>query len=429
MNKASWAMSTLSAAIAAGIAGTAQAAGFQLLEQNASGLGNAYAGSAAVAENASTIYFNPAGMTYLPGFNLSAGVNAIRPSFKFRDNGKSTNPLALGGGSPTGGNGGDAGSWGIVPNAYFSWQLNEKWFVGVGVGAPFGLMTEYDDDWVGQYHSTKFDIKTININPSIAYKVNEQFSMGVGLNWQHIDAQYTKKVVVPASPMGPFLPGDADLNLDGDAWGWNAGIMLQPTEDTRIGVSYRSKMKHTARGDTKIDGYAPGQSLSYDAKAKVNLPDTLILSAQHRLNQRWELLADISWTGWSSIPQLKIQNDGGPTDTLPLDFRDSWRVALGANYQFAPQWKWRFGVAWDQSPVHNASDRPTSLPDNDRWWFSTGVQYQAGKHTSIDVGYTYLYLRDTDIDTDSGDPVTRGRVAGDYRSKGNIFGIQVSTRF
>ncbi|OZI79734.1 OmpP1/FadL family transporter [Bordetella genomosp. 2] len=429
MKKASLALTTLSAALAAAGTGAVHAAGFQLLEQNASGLGNAYAGSAAVAENASTIYFNPAGMTYLPGFNVSAGVNAIWPSFKFRDNGNSRNPLALGGGAPTGGNGGDAGNLGVVPNAYFSWQLTEKWFVGVGVGAPFGLMTEYDDDWVGQYHSTKFDIKTININPSVAYKVNDQFSMGFGLNYQYIDAQYTKKVVVPVTPMGPFLPGDADLNLDGDAWGWNAGIMLQPTEDTRIGLSYRSKIKHKAKGDTDIDGFAPGRSLSYDAKASVDLPDTLILSAAHQLNERWELLADVSWTGWSSIQELKIKNDGGPTDTLPLEFRDSWRVALGANYQFAPKWKWRFGVAWDQSPVHNPSDRPTSLPDTDRWWFSTGVQYQASKDTRIDVGYTYLYLRDTDIDTDSGSALTKGRVAGDYRSKGNILGIQVSTRF
>ncbi|HYG41495.1 MAG TPA: outer membrane protein transport protein, partial [Bordetella sp.] len=170
-------------------------------------------------------------------------------------------------------------------------------------------------------------------------------------------------------------------------------------------------------------------SLSYDAKASVDLPDTLILSGLHRLNERWELLGDISWTGWSSIPELKIKNNGGPTDTLPLEFRDSWRVALGANYQFAPKWKWRFGVAWDQSPVHNPSDRPTALPDTDRWWFSTGVQYQASKDTRIDVGYTYLYLRDADIDTDSGNALTKGRVSGDYSSKGNILGIQVSTRF
>ena len=414
---------------AIGAANSAHAAGFQLMEQNASGLGNAYAGSAAIAENASTIYFNPAGMTYLPGLNVSAGLTAIKPSFKFRDNGDSRNPAALGGGHPAGGNGGDAGHLGLVPNAYFSWQLDEKWFVGLGVGGPFGLMTEYDDDWIGQYHSNKFDIKTVNINPSIAYKVNDQFSMGFGLNWQQIDAQYKKKTVVPLSTQGPFLSGDADVNLDGDAWGWNIGLMLQPTESTRIGLSYRSRMRYHARGDTTVEDFAPGMSLDYDASTRVELPDSLILSAMHQLNERWQLLADISWTGWSSLQELKIKNAGGPTDTLPLDFRDTWRVAIGANYQINSQWKWRFGIAWDQSPVHDPNDRPTSLPDTDRWWFSTGVQYAVNRNTQIDVGYAYLYLRDADIDTDSGNALTKGRVAGDYRSHGHILGVQVSARF
>lgn len=423
MSSKSFALKTLSAvAVCFGSSSLVQAAGFQLLEQNASGLGNAYAGSAAVAENASTIYFNPAGMTYLPGANVSAGVNFIWPSFKFRDNGNSRNPGAMGGGVPTGGNGSDAGNLGVVPNAYFSWQLNDKWFAGIGMGAPFGLMTEYDNNWVGQYHSTKFEIKTININPSIAYKVNDMFSMGAGVNWQRIDAEYTKRAVI-----GAGRAGDAKLELDGDAWGWNIGFMLQPTEDTRIGLSYRSKISHKAKGDTNINTGAG--TIHYDARASVDLPDTLILSGLHKLNDRWELLGDVSWTGWSSIPELKIDNRGGAADTLPLNFRDTWRVAVGANYQFAPQWKWKVGVAFDQSPVHNANDRPTSLPDTNRWWLSTGLQYQATKNTTIDLGYTYLYLKDTDIDTTSGSAMTKGRVAGSYDSKGNIIGLQVSSRF
>jgi long-chain fatty acid transport protein len=137
-----------SLAVLSGVATASHGAGFQLLEQSASGLGNAYAGSAAIAENASTIYFNPAGMTYLPGVNVSGGATAIRPSFKFRDNGLSRGPLALGG-APSTSNGGDAGSWGVVPNAYMSWQINDRWFAGVGLGAPFGLKTEYEDDWAG----------------------------------------------------------------------------------------------------------------------------------------------------------------------------------------------------------------------------------------------------------------------------------------
>lgn len=432
MRKHLVAINALSALLAGAYGNGAHAAGFQLLEQNASGLGNAYAGSAANPENASTIYFNPAGMTYLPGGNVSAGASAVKPSFKFRDNGNSRNPGVLGGGVPTGGNGGDAGNLGVVPNAYLSWQLAEKWWVGVGMGAPFGLMTEYDSGWVGQYHSNKFEITTVNINPSVAYKVSDQLSLGVGVNWQRIDAEYAKKTVVPLAP-GLFSNGDARLKMHGDAWGWNAGIMLQPTEATRIGVSYRSTMKQTAKGNTDINDIAlPGgatTAASYAAEASVTLPDSLIFSVSHQLNPQWELLGDISWTGWSSLKSLNIENRGGPTDSLPLDFRDTWRVALGANYQFAAQWKWKFGVAFDQSPVHRASDRPTSLPDTDRWWFSTGVQYQATKNITVDLGYTYLYLRDTDIDTTSGNALTKGRVAGSYDSKGNILGLQVSARF
>lgn len=417
-------------AMAVGLApAMTQASGFQLWEQNASGLGSAYAGSAALADNASTIYFNPAGMVFLPGRNASAGLNAVRPSFKFRDNGNTRTPLALGGMRPTGGNGGDAGDLGLVPNAYLSWQLTDRWFAGVGFGAPFGLKTEYDDGWVGQYHSKLFDVQTVNINPSVAYRVNERFSLGFGVNWQRIDAQYKKRTVVPIPALGTALPGNADLTMHGDAWGWNIGFMLEPNPDTRIGLSYRSKIRHTARGGTRVDGFLPGRSLFYQAEASVTLPDTVILSAAHQLNSRWQLLGDISWTGWSSISELRIQNAGGPTDTLPLHFRDTWRVAIGANYQFAPQWKWRVGVAFDQSPVHDPADRPTSLPDTNRWWISTGVQYQASKNTTIDVGYAFLYIRDTAIDSASGNPVANGRVAGSYDSHANILGIQLSTRF
>lgn len=409
-------------AITLGLGATSvHAAGFQLLEQNASGLGNAYAGSAAVAENASTIFFNPAGMSYLPGVNLTTGVAAVRPSFKFSDNGNSRNPLAMGGGRPAGGNGGDAGGWEFVPNLFGSMQLNDRWHIGIGIGAPFGLSTHYDDDWAGQYHSRKFKIQTINVNPSVSYKVNDMVALGAGVNWQRIDAEYTKQQVV-----GPGMARAAKVEMDGDTWGWNVGAMLQPRPDTRIGLSYRSKMKHSASGTTKIQNLA-----KFDARADVDLPDTAILSMVHSLTPRWDLLADLSWTGWSSIPELKIKNSGpgAQSDTLNLKFRDTWRVAVGTNYKVSEQWKLKFGVAFDQSPVHEARNRPTSLPDNNRIWFSTGVQYQATKNTTLDVGYTYLHVRKTEIDNNGENLATKGRIAGDYSSKGNIIGVQLTSRF
>ncbi len=420
-------------------AGGAYGAGFQLLEQNASGIGNAYAGSAAIAENASTIFFNPAGMTRLPGVNVSAGATAVRPSLKFSNTG-STGP----GGLPLGSNnGGDAGSWGLVPNAYLSWQLSPDWYAGVGIGAPFGLMTEYDGDWIGRYHSKKFSIESININPSLAYKVNERLSLGAGLNWMRLDADYRRNS--PAAGLITFLPGgianpaapivagspdlEAKVKMDGDAWGWNLGVLFEATPSTRIGFSYRSKMKINASGHTTIRNASPVPiPTRFNASTSVELPDTAVLSVAHDLNSRWQILADVSWTGWSSIKSLEIDN-GDPrfSDDLDLRFRDTWRLALGANYKATPRWTLKGGLAWDQSPVDSARYRPTSLPDSNRYWVSVGAQYNINERTTLDVGYAHLFVKSTSIDNDT-DP-SKGVVRGDYKSNANLIGVQVSHRF
>lgn len=413
----------------------AHTAGFQLLEQNASGLGNAYAGSAAVGENASTIFFNPAGMTYLPGVNVSAGLTAVRPSFKFSNDG-STGPGGLPGSGP---DGCDAGSWGLLPNAYLSWQLTPRWHAGLGVGAPFGLMTEYEDaSWAGRYHSKKFDIKSVNVNPSIAYKVNDRLSVGAGLNWMHMDAEFSRAAPFVQPGLGYLGDLDATVDMKGDGWGWNLGMIYQLTPTTRIGLAYRSRVKIDADGDTTVSNQSVTHpavaplipTLSADASTSVTLPDTATLSLVHDLNARWQLLGDVSWTGWSSIQSLDIENSGNPAvpgDSLDLKFRDTWRVALGANYRLNDRWTLKGGLAWDQSPIRSAGYRPTALPDNDRYWVSVGAQYALSKQTRIDVGYTHLFLDDTRIDnnTDAG----KGRVRGDYDSQANIVGIQVSHRF
>lgn len=409
----------------------AHAAGFQLLEQNASGIGNSYAGSGAVAENASTIFFNPAGMTQLPGVNVSAGVTAIKPSFKFRDEG-STSPF----GTPaTGGDGGDAGALGVVPNAYISWEITPQWYAGLGIGVPFGLMTDYEEGWKNRYHSEKFAIESINVNPSIAYKVNDRFSIGAGVNWMHLTADYRLATAAGFHPaLGPLGDMSTKLKMKGDGWGWNLGMTYQVTPATRLGLSYRSTVKIKAKGDTTLSnrnlhpaalGAAPLGS--YDANTTVKLPDTALLSVAHDLNSQWQLLADLQWTGWSSIPSLDIENAGIPDKSLKLKFRDTWRVALGANYKPNATWTFRGGVAYDQSPVDSSKYRPTSLPDNDRYWVSVGVQYNFNKQTAIDVGYARMFLKNTDINNDT--DANNGTARGNYKSHGDLIGIQVSHRF
>lgn len=423
---------TLSALILGlGAVGIAHGAGFQLMEQNASGLGNAYAGSAAIAEDASTVFYNPAGMTMLPGMNVAGGAVAIKPSFKFTDGG-STAGTSVGGFGTGGKDGGDAGSLAAVPHAYFTWEVNPSLWLGLGVGAPFGLMTDYEKGWAGRYHSEKFSIESININPSIAYKVSDTFSIGAGLNWMQLDADYRK-----ALSMGPAGDLQARVKAKGDAWGWNAGILWQATPDTRLGLSYRSKVKVTADGTTtltnrSVPGFIvpglPVQPGAYNASTTVELPDSAIFSVVHNLNDRWTLLGDISWTGWSSIQSLDIKNSGIPDASLKLKFRDTYRIALGANYRYSDTWTFKGGVAYDQSPVDSDQYRPASLPDNDRYWVSLGAQYNINKNAKIDVGYTHLFLSNTSINNDS-DLAGAGRLKGDYKSSADLLGIQFSYRF
>jgi len=400
--------------LALGLAGGhASAAGFQLLEQNASGIGNAYAGSAAVAENASTIFFNPAGMTQLKDREISAGVSIVRPTFKFRNGGSNTGALS------TTGNGGDAGSWAFLPNGYLSWALSKDLYVGVGVGAPFGLMTEYDNPWVGGAHSLKFDIKTYNINPSIAYRINDRVSIGGGINIQRMEAEYVK--LAGATVFGSGIKGT--LTADDTNLGWNVGALFTLSPTTKVGLSYRSKVKHNLEGSLKTSGNVVSSNA---ASARVDLPDTFILSVTQALNERWEMLGDISWTGWSSIPGVNIVPAAGATQVLDTRFRDTWRYALGANYRYSDTIKLKFGLAYDQTPVPSSNHRLVSLPDNNRTWFTTGAQIKVNKDSNVDVGVAYLNVPESHIDNTT---ATGGNVKGVYDARVWIFGAQYSMAF
>lgn len=406
----------------------ASAAGFQLLEQNASGIGNAYAGSAAVAENASTIFFNPAGMTQLQAREVSLGLSAVRPSFEFKDKGSQVGVLA--------GNGDDAGDWAAIPNAYLSWALGKDLYFGVGISGPFGLVTDYGDSWAGAAQATKFEIKTINVNPSLAWRMNDKVSLGAGVNWQRMEAEYER--VVGIAP-GALSASTATLKVDNDAWGWNVGALFTLSPAMKVGVSYRSKIDHKLDGDVTVEGPSPALNAggTSDADVDVELPDTFIVSVSQKLDDRWEMLGDLAWTGWSSIKSVDILRTSGPAagtvaQTLHTEFRDTWRVALGANYKLNDMWKLKFGIAYDQSPVKDKERRLVSLPDNDRTWFSAGAQWKLDKANTIDVGAAYLYVPKTKIDNDQTtlNPLTnRGRVIGEYDSSVWILGAQYSVAF
>jgi long-chain fatty acid transport protein len=411
----------VSALVALAFSGSAAASGFQLLEQNASGIATSYAGSAAIADNASTIFFNPAGMTKLQAREFSAGLTAVRPSFEFNNKGSAIAPAT---GTATG----DAGDWAFVPNGYLSWALTKDLYAGIGFSAPFGLMTEYDPTWVGQFQAIKFDIKTYNVNPSIAYRVNDKLSVGFGVNWQRMEAIYVRQAAVVNAVTRATR---VKLDADDDSWGWNAGVSYDVSPTTRVGISYRSEVKHDLEGTLKSTNQLVSPNV--DAAAGVDLPSTLILSAVQKLNDKWTMLGDISLTGWSSIEKVDIMRASGAASgslaqRLATEFRDTWRVALGGIYNYSANWDLKFGLAYDQTPVRSTQQRLVSLPDNDRLWLSAGAQWKLSQAAKLDIGAAYLYVRDTNIDNNQATS-GRGRVTGTYDSNVWILGAQYSRSF
>ena len=435
-------MKLMSALILAVVSGATYASGFQLMEQNASGIGNAFAGSAAVGENASTIYYNPAAMTRLQAHEISAGLVALKPSLRFKDQGSSVGLL------DGAGNGGDAGDWAYVPNVYASWAINKDIYLGLGISSPFGLKSDYKDRWLGAAQSQLYEVKTININPSLAWRATDKVSLGFGLNWQKVDVKYDR--LAGAYALGPLQLDriTAKARFDDDAWGWNGGVLFELSPTMRVGLSYRSRIKYHTSGDIKLhsDGSAVGNatlaaltamSAQSNIKGNITLPDSFIISVAQNLSNRWEMLGDLSWTGWSSIPKFDLIRTSGvlngtQAQRLDTNFRDTWRIALGANYKYNDQWKLKYGIAYDQTPVKRSETRLVQLPDNDRLWLSFGTQWMPNKGSRLDLGLSYLYVRDTKINklvNTSSQGYEGGRVTGKYDGSLWVFGAQYSQAF
>ena len=421
----------------AGASTLASAAGFALIEQSASGMGNAFAGAAATAEDASTVFYNPAGMSRLEGTQITVGGHLIDLSAKFSNSG-SSKPAAIVT-NPLGGNGGDAGGIAVVPNFYFVMPIGDRLNIGVGVNAPFGLKTEYDDNWAGRFQGIKSELMTINVNPALSFKVNDVFSVGVGANYQRLKAELTNAVV-----LGANTEGRAKLEADDDAWGWNAGVLFQPTSSTKIGASYRSKLNYKLDGTTTVTTAAGAvvAPASGPTTAAVTLPDSFSLSLAQKLNDQWDFLADATYTKWSEIDRINIVNSTNGTlrDSLVLDFDNTWRYSIGANYKLNDGWTLKGGVAYDQSPVKGATTRSVRLPDNDRIWLSLGASMKIRDSGKLDFGYSHLFIKDADINftrsqqapgqmTPTPAPGTASTVLGTYTGSVDIFSVQYSLSF
>lgn len=402
---------------------TGHTAGFALSEQSGSGLGNAYAGAAASAEDASTIYFNPAGMTYIEGRQLVGALHAIRVSGDFDNQGSIS-----GAGRPLGGEGGEFGGWAFLPNFYYKQDLTEQLKFGIGVGTPFGLKTEYDRNWLGRFQAVKSDLKTININPSLAWKINEQWSLGFG-----ISAMWAKAELTSAVNLGG---AESYVKNKGDDWGfgYNLGALYQITPVTRLGVAYRSKVEQHLKGDarspfTGANGI-PSLTLNTDITADLTLPETLSFSTFSQLNDRWDLLTDITWTRWSQFKELRIIRDNGSNSVLGATtehWNNTLRYSLGLNYRYSDTLKLRTGIAYDDEAIDN-DHRTPRIPGNDRIWLSAGASWQFSPVTKLDAGYTHMFIKDARISDDQR-TAGRGLVSGKYEGSADILSVQFTHNF
>jgi long-chain fatty acid transport protein len=444
----------------------ATAAGFLINESSASGLGTAFAGGAAVAEDASTLWSNVAGLSRLRSRQAVGAIHLITPSMKFRDDGS----LAAAA-QPLGGDGGDAGGLNVVPNLYLAAPMGPDGSVGLGVTAPFGLVTEYDQGWLGRFQAIKSSIKTINVNPGVAWKPGATLALGLGLNVQRISATFTNQVnysaaLLSAAAQAGIAPGSAAFNTIAQATaglesgarikgtdtavGWNLGLLWDLDRDSRLGIHYRSAIKYNIGGRATFTNPTPvapaplantvaALAAAVNASAlkdtevtsDVKLPAIVNLSYFTTLNKHWDLMADAQWTQWSTVQTLSfVRSNGTVLQSTPENFKDAWKFAIGAHYRVDGSLMLRGGVAADRSPVQTAY-RTARLPDANRTWLAAGLQYRAGPAMTLDVGAAYVWVKKATI-FESGHPPSvpaYGLIDGSYKSHTVIASAQAVYAF
>ena len=394
----------------------AMASGFALIEQSANGQGLSYAGAAANTDNSSVMWFNAAGISEVDGHQLILTGHYIVPNVEFKGVYKS--PLGTSGEGK-----GNGSKPAFVPNFYWKGQAGD-YDLGLGINVPYGNDITYDSNWIGRYFAVKTDLKTVNINPTIARKLTPKFSVGLGLNAQRVDLIMTQKVN-QALFSNNAIRSDGDGKITADSWafGYNIGFLYQVSDKTKLGLGYRSAITHFATGNMKytVDARLSNRLKDSRIKSTVTLPASLNLGVTHQYD-KVEVLLGAIWTKWSDYKELEIKKDDGSVLTnTRQDFKDSWRVSAGVQYPYSAKLTLRTGVAFDQSPVSNGKHRSPRTPDADRKWISAGFGYQVSKASHIDVGYSYLWSEKVDSNYTTNDVEY---LIGRYTPSVNIFSAQ-----
>lgn len=408
-----------------------EAGAWKLEVQSGKALGSAYAGG--LVNDASTVWFNPAGMTSLDQSTVTAGLPVIDLSIEYRDS-VSTSLL----GQPlTGATSQEGGAIVPVPHLYYVRPINERLRFGFGFNTPFGLGTDYGETWVGRYQAVETYFVLYNLNPSLAWKVCDQLSIGAGVNLQYTDASFSTMIDFGSIGFASGLPlqpqqHDGKVEVTGDDWsfGYNAGLVWRPLEATRVGLSYRSETHADVEGTARFDVPSEAQLLTAGgslfqktgASTSLLMPETVSLNVRHQPTGRVTLLGDATWTAWSSHEQLSITFDNPlqPPVEQTAEWNDTWRTSLGGEYALSDRLTARAGYAREETPVPGATREPR-IPEADHTWYTAGATWSMSPRTDLDFFVVHLTTDDAPISVSS--PLA-GSLEG--RADWNIWTVGVS---
>ena len=392
-----------------------QAGGLYLYELGTPDVGAASAGWAARAQDAATVFTNPAGMTRLETSELLVGVQPLYLDVEFSPDANTT----------TSGKDGDASTWLPSGGLYYVHNLMPKLKFGISASGYFGLGLDYENDWVGRYYVQEVQLQAVGIQPALAYQITDWLSFGAGM--VALYGKFEQKTAI--NNIGPDQP-DGRLRIKDDDWAFqaNLGILVEPRKGTRFGLTYLSEAELEFKDKTEFSDLGPGleailraQGL-LDSKIEVEftMPQAVMLSGYHEPNDRWAIMGNLGWQDWSEFGKVGVTLTSQEASKITVDrnYKDTWHVAVGAQYRVAEPWLLTAGMAYDSSVVDD-DDRTPDLPLGESWRFGLGARYDWSEKLALGAGYTFLWNGDQDMDLNRG-PLA-GKVSGTYENMSTSF--------
>ncbi len=432
-------------------AGHAQGAAFALREHSASAQGHAFAGASAAAEDISFMVFNPAGLTRQSGRESLVVLSAMAPRVRYSARQATT---VLGAGIDGGQGGPDAAPDVLVPSLFLATDLDSSRLSGLRFGlalyVPFGLGTSYAQGWQGRYHALDSEIVTYNLNPVLAWQASPRWSFGAGVQLSYSRARLSSANdfgTIDVNQFGNAFGGTplqddgvSESVGDGLAAGVNFGILHEWQPGSRIGLAYRSDMPTVLKGQARFVNSAVGNAMATSTGAfvdtgvrtRMHLPESISMGLYHELSPEWAVLGEVAWTRWSRIKELRLRfdNPNQSDSVIPAQWKDSWFLAAGVKWSPSPRVTWRFGVAWDQSPVPDTTRTPR-VPDGDRSWISAGLTWRLTDHTDLSAALTRIHVKKSPINlsTSESSNTYRGNLRGEISGRSDILSLHLVSSF